>query len=471
MTARPLTRLPVPPGPAGVMAVLPALRAALLGSGAAVAPVPLPGAGVSAVYADRVVAALRPDDGSAPLERPEVALVCATSGSTGSPRGVMLSELAVLSAVDALHDRVGGAGRWVVAMPLHHVGGLMVLARSVVSGVQPVADPSVGGASAFDPATFVETTARARALSDADGAPLYVSLVPTQLARLTAWPGGLDTLAQYDAVLSGAAATPGGLLASLRDGGVQVLASYGMSETCGGCVYDGAPLAGVVVQVVDGDGAVVGQLPASAAAAGAPVAGEASTSGLAGSGRVHVGGRTLFTGYRLEPALTAAALAGGLLVTGDVGEIGPDGRLHVLGRVDDIVQVGGTSVALGAVAEAVRAVPGVAAAEVVAVADPEWGSAVHAVVVLDGRAAAAAGGSPSSSSSASSSSLASAELAESVRELVGTRLGRAARPRSVVAVDVLPLLPSGKADRIALRALVAGARTIPTERDGAALER
>jgi O-succinylbenzoic acid--CoA ligase len=465
MTARPLTRLPVPPGPAGVMAVLPALRAALLGSGAAVAPVHLPGAGVSAVYADRVVAALRPDDGSAPLERPEVALVCATSGSTGSPRGVMLSELAVLSAVDALHDRVGGAGRWVVAMPLHHVGGLMVLARSVVSGVQPVADPSVGGASAFDPATFVETTARARALSDADGAPLYVSLVPTQLARLTAWPARHACAVRRGALECAATPRAAG---ALRDGGVQVLASYGMSETCGAAST--APLA-VVVQVVDGDGAVVGQLPASAAAAGAPVAGEASTSGLAGSGRVHVGGRTLFTGYRLEPALTAAALAGGLLVTGDVGEIGPDGRLHVLGRVDDIVQVGGTSVALGAVAEAVRAVPGVAAAEVVAVADPEWGSAVHAVVVLDGRAAAAAGGSPSSSSSASSSSLASAELAESVRELVGTRLGRAARPRSVVAVDVLPLLPSGKADRIALRALVAGARTIPTERDGAALER
>ena len=460
MTARPLTRLPVPPGPAGIPAVLPALSAALLGSGAAVAPVPVVGPGISATYAERVAAALRPDDDSAPLERAEVALVCATSGSTGSPRGVMLSESAVLSAVDALHDRVGGAGRWVVAMPLHHVGGLMVLARSAVSGVQPVADPSVGGASAFDPAAFVETTARARALSDADGAPLYVSLVPTQLARLAAWPGGLDTLAQYDAVLSGAAATPAGLLATLRGGGVQVLASYGMSETCGGCVYDGVPLAGVVVQVVDGEGAVVGQLPVSAAST-------ASTSGVVRSGRVHVGGRTLFSGYRLEPALTAAALAGGLLVTGDVGEIGPEGRLRVLGRVDDIVQVGGTSVALGAVAEAVRSVPGVAAAEAVAVADPEWGSAVHAVVVLAGPSAESSSAGPSPAPAAP----ASAELAASVRELVGTRLGRAARPRSVVVVDVLPMLPSGKADRDALRALVVGTPTVPAERDEGARER
>ncbi len=410
MPARALTSLSVPPGPAGVGATLVALRSAL-GGGPAVAPVPAPSPAVPAAYAARVAAALRADDPRAPLEDERVAVVCATSGSTGDPRGVLLTSDAIGSAVDGLHRRLGGPGRWVAAIPVHHVGGLMVLARSVASGLDPVADPSTGGAAPFDPLVFAATTRAARASSDADGAPLYVSLVPTQLARLMASPGGPESLACYDAVLSGAAATPSALLDELRAAGVRVLASYGMSETCGGCVYDGEPLDGVVL-VID-------------------------TATTHGAGRVSVGGGSVALGYRLRPDLTRATFVDGRVLTGDTGYVDSVGRLHVLGRVDDVVQVGGTSVALSAVEEVLRGEREVAEAVAVALPDPEWGAAVHAVVVTSGGGAGAA-------------------LADDLRERVALVLGRAARPRAVHRVDALPLLPTGKVDREAVRRLAGG---------------
>jgi O-succinylbenzoic acid--CoA ligase len=402
-SSRRLVEVAVAPGPAGVRTLETALARAL-GGGPAIAPVPTDPAGTG--YRDRVRAALRPDDPGAPLERADVLAVVATSGSTGTPKGVLLTEAAVRAAVDAFHAAFGGPAHWVVALPVHSVGGLMVLTRSLVAGTTRHVDPSVGGATHFDPAVFADTVAHARAAVGAE--PLFCSLVPTQLQRIAdAGAQGLAALRSLDVVISGAAATPVSVLEPLRSLGVRVLTSYGMSETCAGCAYDGVPLPGVWFRTDAPDGR--------------------------STGRITVLGPTVAAGYRLR---SDPAFGGEGVLTNDVGTVGPDGRVSLVGRADDIVVVGGTNVALGAVEEALRAVDGVREACVVAVPDREWGARIVAYLV------------PAGNDEVPPDPV----LAGTVR----ARLGRAAVPRRFVSAPAvfghgLPLLATGKADRIRLR--------------------
>ncbi len=210
-------------------------------------------------------------------------------------------------------------------------------------------------------------------------------------------------------MLVGAAATPPDLAERARRAGARLLLSYGMSETTGGCVYDGRALDGLTVRLRDGDQ------------------------------RVLVSGPSVFAGYRQQPELTAEVLVDGWLVTPDLGRWADDGRLEILGRADDIVVSGGENVSPVAVAHALRSHPGVADAAVVGVPDPEWGQAVVAYVVAAGTTC-----TPDPD-----------DLRAHVRE----QLGRAAVPRQIVIVDSLPMLASGKVDRAALadRAATAGA--------------
>ncbi|WP_051681814.1 o-succinylbenzoate--CoA ligase [Cellulomonas sp. HZM] len=351
--------------------LLPALAAALEGTGPAVAP-------------------CGPDDegrdaGDVP---DEVALVVRTSGSTGEPRGVMLSAEALVASVSATHQRLGGPGTWLLALPAHHVAGVQVLVRSVLAGTTPVVVP----AGPFRPAAFVATT---------DTMPTgrrYTSLVPTQLRRLLADDAATDSLRSFDAVLLGGAATPQALLDEARAAGARVVTTYGMSETCGGCVYDGVPLSGVRVRVDD-------------------------------DGRVLLGGPVLATGYLGRPDLDAGSfvVVDGVrhLRTSDAGRV-TDGVLTVLGRLDDVVVTGGEKVAPAAVEELLAALPGVAEVAVVGVPDDEWGQAVVAVVVPR------AGATPPT--------LADVRAA-------ATAIAPAAAPRRLEIVDHLPTRGPGKTDR------------------------
>ena len=405
MSARALTHLPISGGPAGLDAVLPALRAALAGQGPALALTPLES--TPSQHGQRLLAALAPGES---LESDDVALVIGTSGSTGHPRGVLLtSELLRRSAAVSL-ARIGGPGRWVVALPLHHIGGVMTLVRSIEAGLGPVADASLGGVTRFEPAAFVEATADALAQSKADGARLYTSLVPTQLARLSSHAEGLRALAAYDAVLAGAAATPPDLLSLLRESGVNVVVSYGMTETCGGCVYDGVPLDGVEISLAEVTDDV---------------------------GRIVVGGSIVAPGYRRDPDLTREFFRTDGFRTGDRGRFGPGDVLDVLGRLDDIVQIGGEGVSVAAVEDAVRSVDGVADVVVVAVDDAEWGSRLFAYVTSD-------------VAERSADRIDEARLIEEVRLHVAGSLGRRAVPE-VIVLDAFPLLAAGKVDRAALR--------------------
>jgi o-succinylbenzoate---CoA ligase len=311
------------------------------------------------------------------------AVVIGTSGSTGVPKGVELSAAALRHSARASLDRVGArpGERWLCCLPVTHVAGLQVLVRSLAGGTEPV------------------LAERADEHTVAASGCAHVSLVPTQLQRLlasvdrsTPAPG----LAGFSSVLLGGAAAPAGLLASARAAGVPVVTTYGMTETCGGCVYDGVPLDGVRAEVRD-------------------------------DGRIWLRGLVLFSGYRGGPG----APADGWFRTGDLGRLDDAGRLIVRGRADDVINTGGEKVVPGEVAAVLQACPGVRDAAVIGQPDPEWGERVVAVVV------------PADPDDPP-------EL-ELLRLRVRERLPRYAAPSKVVMVDAVPMLPSGKHDIVRLR--------------------
>jgi O-succinylbenzoic acid--CoA ligase len=350
------------------------LRAALDGS----APLAVLPDGPPAVI-EAARAAVRPDE---PLE-PGADLVVVTSGSTGSGRGVLLPASAVRASAGATLDRIGGPGSWLLALPVSAIGGLQVLARGILSD-RPVTQLRRG-----EPL--------AAAVARLPAGRRYTSLVPTQLRRF------LDTepesLRAFDTILVGGAATDAALRERAREAGIRIVPTYGMTETAGGCVYDGRPLDGVRARVTDG---------------------------------VELAGPTLALGYRLDPVATEAAFVGGWFRTRDAGTLDTDGRLTLTGRLDDVVITGGVNVAPAAVEAALREHPAVADAVVFGRPDETWGQRVVAVVVP------APGTTP--------------ELAD-LRSWVATRLGSPAAPRQLHVVDALPLLHTGKPDRRAVAAL------------------
>ena len=333
--SRNLTCLSVPPGAEGVALVHAALREAL-GNGPAVAVLPLDD---RSTHVRRQWAATAPDT---PLEPGDTAVVVTTSGSSGDPVGVLLGSTQIKAAAAAAHSRLAaGPGRWVVAVPVTAVGGLMVLARALDAGLDPVAWPGVGGAHPFTPESFLRTAAEALALCAADGTPAYVALVPTQVARLAESPQALDALAGFSQVVVGAASLPASLRVVVERAGVRVVSAYGASETCGGVVYDGLPLPGVSVS-------------------------------LSPEGLIRVDGTTIALGYRAQPTLTAETFVNGRFLTADLGVLDA-GALRVLGRADDLIKVGGQKVSLAAIADTVRAVHGVTDVATLAIDDDEWG--------------------------------------------------------------------------------------------------
>ncbi|MFI7580600.1 AMP-binding protein [Kocuria kalidii] len=357
------------------------------------------------------------------LGREGPAVVVRTSGSTGRAKRTVLTRDALAASSMATAVRTGGVGQWLLALPAHHVAGLQVLVRSLYAGTDPVVlDP----AARFTPEGFA---AAAEELKD----PVrFTSLVPTQLQRILEPPSGVrngdavSALKSFHAVLLGGSAAPPRLLAAARAADVRVVTTYGMSETCGGCVYDGVPLDGVSVHVgtagSDDD---------------APRPGE---PGPVRPGRIWLGGAVVAAGYAGDPAQTAQhfreAAGTRWYRTDDLGVLSPGGVLTVHGRVDDVVNTGGVKVAAGLVGAALAGHPAVRQALVLGVPDAEWGQAVGAAVV------AAPG---------TDRERLRAELEESVR----AEHGAAAVPRRWAWPDELPLLPTGKPDRAAVARLLA----------------
>jgi O-succinylbenzoic acid--CoA ligase len=197
------------------------------------------------------------------------------------------------------------------------------------------------------------------------------------------------------------------MLNRLRELGINVVVSYGMTETCGGCVYDGQPLEGVTISL--------------------------GTKDDVEPGRISISGPVVASGYRLRPDLDAVTVIQNKLMTHDVGKLDTSGLLHVLGRLDDVVQVGGTNVSLSAVEALLRHHPDISDVAVIDIVDELWGSIPMAYVKLR---------NTYSDTDA---------LIELMRQTVTDRIGRAATPRSIQIVDQLPMLDSGKIDRLSLR--------------------
>ena len=310
--------------------------------------------------------------------------VVETSGSTGKPKRVMLSREAVKASAAASARRVGASGQWLLTLPESYVAGANVIARSLLAGHEPVIVAAHG--------SFAEAAA---AMEDG---PRFVSMVPTQLHRIIESGGDdLAALAGFHTLLLGGGPIDPSLRARAENAGVDVVATYGSAETCGGCVYDAMPL--------DGVGIAIGT-----------------------DGRVRISGPTLFDGYQDDPEQTANSLVDGWFLTSDAGTLDEDGRLRILGRIDDMVITGGVKVPAALVARRLREHPAVEAAEALGTPDEEWGQRLVAFVVGDIDAGA-------------------------VRDWVAAEHPRSWAPRQVVALDEIPLLGNGKPDRQALLAL------------------
>jgi O-succinylbenzoic acid--CoA ligase len=320
-----------------------------------------------------------------------VALVVESSGSTGRPKRVALSSDALLASAAASDTALGGPGQWLLALPTTYIAGLNVLVRSLSAETVPVELPT----GHFSAEAFVEAASRM------DHAQRYTSLVPAQLARLVDDDGALSTLRRFDRILVGGQATPVPLVARALELGLNVTRTYGSSETSGGCVYDGVPIGATEARIVDG--------------------------------QIELSGAVLAEGYLDDEKRTDAAFrtehAQRWYRTGDTGDL-VDGVLTVTGRLDDVIISGGLKVSLGALERVLRELDGLGECVVVREPSVEWGEVPVLVTTAD-------------------------VTVEQVKAVVTERLGRAAVPARVVRLESMPLLASGKPDRLGIRAAIA----------------
>ncbi|MEY3029503.1 MAG: hypothetical protein RL198_900 [Actinomycetota bacterium] len=259
---------------------------------------------------------------------PRTALVLQTSGSTGRPKKVELSAEALRASAAASAERIG-SGQWLLTLPINYIAGAQVLIRSIWADTQPIV--LTGGVT---PKSLAEATSRM------DSENRFLSLIPTQLRRISQYleqPSELvTTLREYRAILVGGQLPDSELIHRLKQSGVPIVTSYGLTETSGGCVYDGVPLEGTSVRL-DSDGTI---------------------------------------------EISSVQLAEGIgpwFRTADLGEIS-DGKLRVLGRRDRVINSGGIKLALELVEEKTLEIPGVEDCCAVALDDADWGQRVGLLV-------------------------------------------------------------------------------------------
>ncbi len=303
-----------------------------------------------------------------PLQVPrEVALVVATSGSTGSVKYVLHSASTLLASANATHAYLDAqpGERWALRLPLTHIAGLMVLVRSLLLN-SPLSENGE-----------------------------YQAVVPTQLFRALRGDETLAPLKNAKAVLVGGGPSDVKLIEEARAAGIKAITTYGMSETAGGCVYNGRPLTGVKIL-------------------------------LDSAQQIFVSGPQVALGYLHD----STGFQDGGFLTQDIGQWREDGLLEILGRADDIVISGGQKILLGAIEERIRSMPGVIDVHLFTRKSAEWGDEVVCAV---------AGGKSITLSS--------------IRDHVAERFPRSSAPRALILLAELPLRGIGKPDRDTLKTL------------------
>jgi O-succinylbenzoic acid--CoA ligase len=260
----------------------------------------------------------------------KISLVVSTSGSTGDAKEVGLSANAIFASAKATNKFFGAStGQiWSLLLPLTHIAGINVLVRALELGTIAIDARGITGK-----------------YSDAD----YTAVVPTQLFR--ALNGDGDLLAHLQSaksVLVGGAALDKNLGDQARTAGINIIESYGMTETCGGCVYDGLPIGNTSVEI--------------------------NKDGL-----IKISSASLATTYLNDVSGWSSKLEDGYFLTTDLGEI-KDGKLTVTGRADDVIVTGGENISLHKVEEVIRnSFAGIECAAF-AVVDQKWGQALHLAI-------------------------------------------------------------------------------------------
>lgn len=320
----------------------------------------------------------------APVD-PGVGAVVATSGTGGRPKLAELSREALIAALTASTSALGvdASDPWVACLSPAHIGGLLVLLRGAVLGTPVVVQEG------FDAASLVTESP--------EGA--HVSLVPTMLRRLI--HTGAD-LSRFGALLVGGDAVDPDLARIAEGSGGRIIGTYGLTETCGGVVYDGRSLDGSLMRF----------------------AGPES--------EIQLKGRTLMEGYRFDPAATGACFTtDGWLRTADAGHLIDGGLLHVDGRLDEMIRTGAEKVWPQEVERALRDHPKVGDVAIAGRPHPEWGKQIVAYVVprlID-----------------------DPPTLEELRVLASERIAGFKAPRELVLLAELPRTASGKLRRSALR--------------------
>lgn len=268
---------------------------------------------------------------------PEVALVVATSGSTGIPKGAQLTAVNLVASADATHQFLGGAGAWLLALPAHHIAGIQVLVRSLVAGIDPMfVDLSAG----FQVAEFADAAEELRA----DATRCYTALTPMQLLKGMDTLQGIEALRLFDAILVGGGPLLDDDRRAARELGIRVVTTYGSAETTGGCVYNGLPLPGVTIRLENE--------------------------------RIMVGGPMVAQGYRNFPGHEAFSRPG-FYRTSDTGLL-RNGVLRVTGRIDTIIDSGGLKIHPEVLEQVFINIAGVNDACVVGIPDQRLGQAIVA---------------------------------------------------------------------------------------------
>jgi O-succinylbenzoic acid--CoA ligase len=261
-----------------------------------------------------------------PVAPHEGLAIFSTSGTTGTPKGAVLTEDALVACASGVNRRlaVTPEDRWILALPIAHVGGFAILVRCLLARATVLLEPR------FDADRFVEAL----------GSATLASVVPTMVHRLEGrrMPRGLRAMLVGGAPLDPPAEGP----PSRWRAELPILETYGLTEAASTVAIDGAPLEGVEVDVLEG--------------------------------RIHVRGSTLFRGYVGERPHE------GWFDTGDLGRI-EGRRLELRGRRSDLILSGGENVYPAEVEAALKRCPGIAGACVVGTPDPEWGEVVSAALV------------------------------------------------------------------------------------------
>lgn len=354
-----------------------------------------------------------------PRRADDPALISYTSGSTGRPRGVVVTHGNLWWSWRNSDETSGHAldDVTLVAAPMGHLAALNAFAfRTVVRGGTVVL------MRGFDPGESLRLIEEQRVTT--------MFGVPTMVQRMLDHPGATTRdLSSLRQLLVGGATVPADLLTACASRGLSVMHAWGMTETCGICLFlppehalarptsVGIPVPYATVRLVD---------PASGAQIVEPGA----------IGELVVGGPLVSPGYWDDPDLTAATMPDGQMHTGDLALREADGYFRMVGRCKDIIISGGENIYPAEVEAAVRAHPAVRDVVVVGEPDPSWGETVVALVVLEpGR---------------------SLDLA-SLQEFCRDRIARFKAPRRLRVVAEVPLNAVGKPDRRAAREL-AGSR-------------